>query len=152
VLAGDVSWISSDHACCKEERKFGEPRDDVFKAYSGFGGTEYLLPGLVTEGRRRGLGFGAMAELVCANPARRFGLSTKGRIAPGFDADLALVRLDDPWVVRAADSESTQGYTPFEGFSMDARVVHTFLRGQPILRDGVVVGSPRGQYLRRPTA
>ena len=38
-LSGHVSWVSSDHACCREERKFGEPRDDVFKAYSGFGGT-----------------------------------------------------------------------------------------------------------------
>ncbi len=35
--------------------KFGDPRDDVFLAKSGFGGTEYLLPGLVTEGRKRGL-------------------------------------------------------------------------------------------------
>ena len=44
VLAGDFSWATSDHACCKDETKFGDPRDDVFVAKSGFGGTENLLP------------------------------------------------------------------------------------------------------------
>ena len=149
VLAGHISWVASDHACCKDERKFGNPRDDVFKAYSGFGGTEYLLPGLITEGRRRGLSLNAMAELVSGNPAQRFGLTRKGRLVEGFDADVALVRLDDPWVVHAADSLSTQEYTPFEGMKMEAKVVHTFLRGHQILTDGTVTGPPLGEYVAR---
>jgi allantoinase len=149
LFAGHISWVASDHACCRDERKFGEPRDDVWKASSGFGGTEYLLPALVTEGRRRGLGFDKMAQLVCSTPAERYGLAGKGRIAAGFDADVALVRLDDPWVVRAEDSLSTQEYTPFEGMKMDAKVVHTFLRGEQILADGEVVGAPRGTYQSR---
>jgi len=152
LLAGNISWVSSDHACCRDEYKYGEPRDDVFKGYSGFGGTEYLLPGLVSEGRRRGLSFDKMAQLVSWNPAQRFGLWNKGNIAEGYDADIALVRLDDPWTVHAADSESTQEYTPFEGMAMDSRVVHTFLRGQQILRDGEIVGPPVGRYVPRPTA
>lgn len=151
LLAGHVSWVASDHACCRDERKFGEPRDDVFQGYSGFGGAEYLLPGLITEGRKRGLSLARMADLVARTPAERFGLGgVKGSIAVGYDADLALVRLDDPWTVRAADSLSTQEYTPFEGMGMDARVVHTFLRGRQVLADGAVVGEAGGTYLRRP--
>ena len=84
LLAGDVDWVVSDHACCRDEMKFGDPRDDVFLAKSGFGGTEYLLPGLITEGRKRGLSYQRIAELVSANPASRFGLHTKGRIADGL--------------------------------------------------------------------
>jgi allantoinase len=49
LLAGDVDWVVSDHACCKEATKFGDDPGDVFAAKSGFGGTEYLLPGLVGE-------------------------------------------------------------------------------------------------------
>lgn len=152
LLAGHVSWVASDHACCVDEVKFGEPRDDVFVAKSGFGGAEYLLAGLVSEGSRRGLSLNRVAELVSANPARRFGLGGKGDIAPGFDADVALVDPAAPWVVRAADSVSAQEYTPFEGMTIDARVCHTFLRGTPVLLDGKLVGSPSGRYLRRPTA
>jgi allantoinase len=151
VLAGDFSWVTSDHACCKDEMKFGDPRDDVFTAKSGFGGTEYLLPGLISEGRRRGLSYQKIADLTSAAPAARFGLPTKGAIAEGRDADFALVDDAATWTIHAEDSESAQEYTPFEGFELTAKVVDTYLRGAAILRDGAVVGSPRGQYVHRPT-
>lgn len=152
LLAGDFDWVTSDHACCKDEVKFGTPRDDVFVAKSGFGGTEYLLPGLLTEGRRRGLTLGRIAELLSTNPARRFGLHTKGRIAIGYDADLCLVDPSASWVVRAADSESSQEYTPFEGFEMTAKVTDTFVRGHQVLQDGNITGPPIGRFVRRPTS
>jgi allantoinase len=150
VLAGHFDWVTSDHACCKDETKFGEPREDVFVAKSGFGGTEYLLAGLVTEGTKRGLSLGRIAELLSGNPARRFGLHTKGRVDEGYDADFCLVDPDRTWVVRAADSESAQEYTPFEGFEMTAKVTDTFVRGNRVLADGVVTGEPRGRFVRRP--
>ncbi|MFI0732844.1 dihydroorotase family protein [Streptomyces sp. NPDC021225] len=150
VLDGTVDWVVSDHACCREELKFGEPEDDVFVVRSGFGGTEYLLPGLITEGTKRGLPLGRIAALTSWNPAQRYGLPSKGAIAPGFDADIALVDPGRTWTVRAAESESTQEYTPFEGFELTARVTDTFLRGHHILRAGEVVGEPVGAYLHRP--
>jgi allantoinase len=151
MAAGEVDWVASDHACCRDETKFGQPRDDVFVAKSGFGGTEYLLPGLISEGRKRGLSLQRIAELTAWNPATRFGLHTKGTIAEGYDADFCFVDPNRSWVVRAEESESTQEYTPFEGFELTARVTDTFLRGHQILADGKVIGEPSGQYLRRPT-
>jgi len=152
VLDGTVDWVVSDHACCRDEMKFGDPRDDVFLAKSGFGGAEYLLPGMVGEGRKRGLSYGRIAALTSWNPARRYGLRGKGAIAPGYDADVALVDADHTWTVRAADSESTQEYTPFEGFELTARVTDTFVRGHRVLSDGKVTGSRIGRYLSRPYA
>jgi allantoinase len=54
--------------------------------------------------------------------------------------------------VHAADSESAQEYTPFEGFELTAAVTDTYLRGEAIYTGGTVVGSPRGAYVRRPSA
>lgn len=150
VADGTVDWVVSDHACCRAEDKFGDPGDDVFLAKSGFGGAEYLLSGLLTEASRRGLSYGRVAELASWNPAQRYGLWNKGTIATGYDADLVLVDPDRSFVVRAADSFSAQEYTPFEGMELTGTVRHTFLRGQQILRDGNVVGSPIGRYLSRP--
>jgi len=151
LLDGKIDWVCSDHACCRHEMKVdGAKPDDIFKAKSGFGGTEYLLSALMTEGRKRGLSYNRMAELVSWNPAQRFGLLRKGDIAVGFDADLVLVDPDKSFVVRAAESESAQGYTPFEGLELTGRVETTYLRGLPVFDNGSVIGEPRGQYLRRP--
>jgi allantoinase len=151
VLDRKVDWIVSDHACCAAEQKWS--KDDptnIWLAKAGFGGTEYLLSGVLSEGSRRGMSYNHMAELLAWNPAQRFGLLGKGDIAPGYDADIALVDPRAKFVVRAAESESHQGYTPFEGVELTGRVTTTFLRGAPIYNDGKVVGPPRGEYLRRP--
>jgi len=154
LLAGELDWVVSDHACCRQEMKvpkhyFG----NIWMAKSGFGGTEYLLPSLVSEGTRRGMGYNHMARVTSWAPAQRFGLNRKGDIAEGYDADLALVDPAKTWTIHATDSPSTQGYTPFEGLELSARVEATYLRGEQIYaQDQGVIGQPRGQYLFRPTA
>ena len=151
VLAGNLDWVVSDHACCREEMKYGADREDVFLARSGFGGAEYLLPGLVSEGTKRGLSLPDIAKLVAWNPARRYGLATKGTIAPGYDADVALVDPDRSFVVRSSDSESSQEYSALAGIEIGCSVTDVFLRGQQVLAAGRVVGPPLGQYQHRPT-
>ncbi len=153
LLAGELDWVVSDHACCRQEMKvpkhyFG----NIWMAKSGFGGTEYLLPALVSEGMKRGMSFNHMARVTSWNPARRYGLNRKGDIAPGFDADMAIVDPAKNWAIAASGSASTQGYTPFEGLELAAHVDATFLRGGCVYENGQVIGKPRGQYLHRPTA
>ena len=152
VLAGEIDWVVSDHACCRAEAKASaENPDDIWLARSGFGGTEYLLNGLYSEGTKRGMTLVDMARMLAWSPAQRYALGTKGTIGLGFDADVALLDPSVSHVVSAADSESSQGYTPFEGHELNGRVRHVWLRGRRILADGNVVGDPAGQYLRRPT-
>lgn len=150
VLQGQVDWIVSDHACCSAEQK-ANPTDpnNIWLAKSGFGGTEYLLSGVISEGRKRGMSYNHMAKLLCWNPAQRFGLPQKGDIAVGYDADLVLVDPHETFVVRAAESASQQGYTPFEGMELTGRVKQTFLHGNLIYDRGQILGSPQGRYLKR---
>jgi allantoinase len=153
LLEGELDWVVSDHACCRQEMKvpkryFG----NIWMAKSGFGGTEYLLPALVSEGTRRGMGYNHMARVLSWNPAQRYGLNHKGDIAEGFDADVVLVDPNRTWTIHAKDSPSTQGYTPFEGLELSAHVDATFLRGNLICENGQILGKPAGQYLHRPTA
>ncbi|MBI3368413.1 MAG: dihydroorotase family protein [Burkholderiales bacterium] len=153
LLAGELDWVVSDHACCRQEMKIPKRYfGNIWLAKSGFGGTEYLLPALVSEGTKRGMDYNHMARVTSWNPAQRYGLNRKGDIAIGFDADIALVDPAHTWTIAAKDSPSTQGYTPFEGVELSARVDATFLRGMKIYEDGQVLGAPRGQYLHRPTA
>jgi allantoinase len=150
VFDRKIDWIVSDHACCSAEQKWSkDDPNNIWMAKSGFGGTEYLLSGIVSEGSKRGMSYNRMAELLSYNPAQRFGLHSKGDIAPGFDADIVLVDPDESFVVHADESESEQGYSPFEGQELTGRVKSTFLRGALIYDKGDVVGTPRGRYLHR---
>lgn len=153
LLAGELDWVVSDHACCRQELKIPKRYfGNIWMAKSGFGGTEYLLPALVSEGTKRGMGYNHMARVLAWNPAQRYGLNRKGDLAEGFDADIALVDPARTWTIAAKDSPSMQGYTPFEGLELSARVDATFLRGHKIFENGHVLGKPRGQYLHRPTS
>ena len=151
LLDRKIDWVCSDHACCKEEFKTDNQQpDNIFLAKSGFGGTEFMLSGLFSEGSKRGMSYNHMAELLCWNPAQRYGLLTKGDIALGFDADVALLDPTETFVCRAEDSESTQGYSVFEGIELTGRVKTTFLRGNLIYDNHKIVGQAKGQYLKRP--
>jgi allantoinase len=61
-----------------------------------------------------------------------------------------LVDNGSTWTIHAKDSPSQQGYTPFEGLEMTAKVTRTILRGQTIFADGNIVGPATGRYLSRP--
>ena len=113
-------------------------------------GTEYLLSGVFSEGSKRGMSLNHMVELVSWNPAQRYGLLSKGDIAVGYDADLVLLDPNESFVVRADESFSGQGHTPFEGQELTGRVKSNFLRGDLIYHQGEMAGSPQGKYLKRP--
>jgi allantoinase len=150
LLEGNIDWVCSDHACCKAEFKTdAHEKDNVWLAKSGFGGSDYLLSALYTEGSKRGLSLQRMAELTSWNPAQRYGLLNKGDIAVGYDADLAIVDDSMSFVVRAADTPSTQGYSVFEGLELQAPVKTTILRGNIIYENGQIVGPALGRYLPR---
>jgi allantoinase len=150
VLQNQVDWIVSDHACCSAEKKASllDP-DNIWLAKAGFGGTEYLLSGVLSEGSKRGMSYNHIARLLCWNPAQRFGLPQKGDIAIGYDADLVLVDPTETFVVKNTDSLSQQGYTPFEEMELTGRVKQTFLRGTLIYDRGQILGLPQGRYLKR---
>ena len=152
VLDGTVQWLMTDHANCPKDMKVDpDDPDNVWNAKAGFGGMEYLLAGIFSEGTKRGLSPNRVAELVSWNTAQRFGLTNKGDIAEGYDADIALLDPNESWTIRAEDSFSTQGYTPFEGISVTGRVKTTFVRGTRVFDNGEIVGEMNGQYIARPS-
>ena len=115
-----------------------------------FGGTEYLLSGVLSEGSKRGMSYNHMAELLSWKPAQRFGLPNKGDIAPGYDADIALVDPHETFACTPPIQNPAKGIRRSRVTELSGRVKSTFLRGALIYNNGDIVGPARGQYLHRP--
>ena len=148
VRRGDIQTVVSDHAAIDDAHK----GDDIWNAWYGFGGTELLLPTVLTEGHvRRGLPLERLAEVLSLAPARYNGLGrAKGDIAIGFDADLAICDLTVSHAVDHRALHSAQDFSPFDGMSLTGWVDATILRGEIVYQNGQLIGSPSGRYLRRP--
>ncbi len=149
VLSGAVDTIGSDHV----HRDLSAKQGGIWKASPGCPGLETLLPVLLSEGHaKRGLPLSRVADLTATNPARIMGLANrKGRIAPGLDADLAIVDPAARWRVERSAVRSSAGYSIHEGWELTGRVLHTLVRGAWVLRQGEIVGAATGtgRYVRR---
>ena len=90
----------------------------------------------------------AKYTVTSAGPARVFGIAGKGRVAPGFDADLTIVDLAARRTIRNGEQATRCGWTPFDGTKVVGWPMATVLRGKVVMRDGQVVGEPGGRPLR----
>jgi dihydroorotase (multifunctional complex type) len=148
LLDGEVDTVGTDHV----HRDISSKAGGIWAASPGCPGLETLLPVLLSEGHhRRGLSLERIAAMTATNPARIMGLDHKGSIAPGKDADLAIVDLNAEWTLRRDDVVSSAGYSIYEGWSFKGRVRHCLVRGRAVLRDGVLDDGAigHGRYLKR---
>ncbi|MEO9338967.1 dihydroorotase [Mesorhizobium sp. SB112] len=72
-----------------------------------------------------------LIETLSTAPARIFGLPG-GTLAPGANADLCIVDLEDPWVVSEKDIRSRSKNTCFEGARLQGRVLQTLVAGRTV--------------------
>ena len=88
---GTIDLIATDHAPHTREEK---TRNDIWAVDCGFPGVETQMPLMLTEVNNGRLSLCDYVRLSSLNPAKIWGLyPRKGAIAPGADADLALVDL-----------------------------------------------------------
>ena len=135
VIDGTVDIIASDHSPHPFSHKT-EREGDFWTVAEGCTGIQTMLPVVLTEGRKRGLSWRRLAQLMAERPAELFGLEgRKGRIAPGLDGDIVLVDPDKEWVLKAEDLEHLVKHSPFTGRTFKGRVVKTFVRGERVFDD-----------------
>jgi dihydroorotase len=144
-----IDIIATDHAPhLPTEKAAGD--QDIWKAPGGLPGLQTFLAAML---HLVDLGEWTLQDLVrccCQRPAEIFRLSRKGRIAPGFDADIVLLDLKRPHTVRDQDQLSKAAQTPFAGLRVQGYPVSVILRGIEIARDGAPVGRALGEFCRPP--
>lgn len=147
VLHGEIDMIGSDHATYSDKQKSS---GSFWAAPGGFPGLDLILPGLYSEGVcRRGLSLTQLAHITATSPAQVFGLSGKGSIEIGNDADFAILDPDSTWRFRVKDSfyEPKSSHYPYEGKKFQGRVASTFVRGKQIFCAGNILVKHHGRYI-----
>ncbi|MBE9470765.1 MAG: amidohydrolase family protein, partial [Chloroflexi bacterium] len=109
---------------------------------AGVPGLETALPLLLTAVHNGRVSLRKVVRLTSVGPAVIYGLSRKGRIAPGHDADLTLVDPDVEWIIGERPLFTRCGWSPFEGDKVEGRVEQVFLRGQEVYAHGEVLAQP----------
>jgi dihydropyrimidinase len=150
---GSLDLVGTDHVPDRLDREKAEAARGVpfDRISNGAPGIETLLTVAWTEGVATGrITRERLVDLLATTPARLFGMAGKGAVEPGRDADLVLFDPDARRTVRAADLHHTSDYTAFEGMRAVGAVRSVFVRGRPIVQDGVFLGERGyGRFVER---
>lgn len=88
-------------------------------------------------------------EACCTAPARWMGLERKGRIAPGYDADVVIFDPKQRKAIATDTLHEAADWTPYEGLAVEGWPRSVFLRGALVVEDGELVADGGGRYVGR---
>jgi dihydroorotase len=144
VTSGIADVIGTDHAPHTLEEK-AKPYP---QSPSGMPGVQTLIPIMLNHVNEGRLTLERLVDLVCTGPARIYNIAAKGRLVPGYDADLTLVDLGAKRTITNSWIASRCGWTPYNGMSVTGWPCATIIRGKVVMRDDELIGTPSGQPVR----
>jgi dihydroorotase (multifunctional complex type) len=143
---GTVDLIGTDHAPHTLEEKLG---GDIWESKGGLPGVETNVSLMLTQVNAGWLSLMEYVGLASEHPAKLFNLyPRKGVIQVGSDADFTIVDMEKEGTIREEQLHSKSKMTPFEGYRTKGMPVYTIVRGRTVMREGEIVGRPRGELVR----
>ena len=122
---GSIDVIVSDHKPEDEESK----RLTFSQAATGAAGVETLLPLALELFHNGSVKLQKLIASMTSNPAKILRID-KGSLDVGSDADLCLLNINEPWVVKQNELKSKSKNTPIENRKLQGRVSTTFVKGE----------------------
>jgi allantoinase len=150
---GAIDLIASDHAPWSVDKK---THARMLDNHSGVPGVETIYATVIAEALRRGPAeLGAAVRAMTRTPAERYRLARKGRLATGYDADIAIFDPSEEWTIDEDGLHSNARWSPYHGMTVAGRIVRTISRGVDVWDGADVLAAPaHGGFLRpdRPRA
>ena len=142
-----IDIVTSDHSPYPLRLK---DTDDIFDAYAGLPGAETLGVLLYSEGVATGkISLKTFVEVLASGPARIFGLTRKGRLTVGCDADVVVLDPNASWTLDEQALHHHMGWSPYQGRPVQGRVCATYVRGQRVFSEDRLLADPgAGRFVR----
>lgn len=138
MTTGDVTILATDHAPHTLEEKKENPSSSP----PGIPGLETALPLMLTLVNKGRLSVKRLVDLFSTNPARVFGLRSKGKLERGADADIVLIDMKARAKIDPRRFFSKAHYSPFENWKTQGMVHTTIVNGKIVYQNGEIVGDP----------
>jgi len=151
---GTFQVLSSDHAPYRFDESGKLPKGDktTFKDMAnGVPGLQVRLPLLFSEGvGKKRISLEEFVALTATNHARMYGLSGKGRLEEGADADIAIWEPEKQVTLTAGMMKDNVGYTPYEGMTVKGWPTTVLLRGNVVVEgDRLLAKRGSGKFIPR---
>jgi len=122
---GSIDVIVSDHKPEDEESK----RLTFSQAATGAAGVETMLPLALELFHNGSVKLQKLIASMTSNPAKILDIN-KGSLDVGSEADLCLLDINKPWVVKQNELKSKSKNTPIENRKLQGQVIMTFVKGE----------------------
>ncbi len=143
LQSGIVDVLGSDHAPHTLEEK-AKPYP---QSPSGMPGVQTLVPVMLDHVNKGRLSLERFVDLTSHGPQRIFGMSRKGRVAEGYDADFTIVDLAKTRTITNAWIASKCGWTPYDGYEVKGWPQGTMVRGRKVMWNDEIIGDAQGQAI-----
>ena len=149
LQAGIIDFVATDHSPAPPGLKQLES-GDFATAWGGIASLQLALPVLWTAARPRGASLNDLAKWLSENPAKLAGQShKKGRITPGYDADLIVFDPDKSFRVTEDLIQHKHKVSPYIRQELSGVVEQTFLAGKQVYQHPNFTGLNQGKLLTR---
>ncbi|KXZ50155.1 hypothetical protein GPECTOR_17g791 [Gonium pectorale] len=147
VASGAIDLVSSDHSPAPPSLKATDT-GNFLKAWGGISGAQYLLPASWTALEGAGVDLLGLARLLSEAPARLAGLAgRKGKLAPGYDADVVVWEPETRTNTSVALNLHTHKLSPYTDVPLKGKVLASVVGGELMALFGNTNKQPCGTLL-----
>ncbi|MFK5879548.1 MAG: allantoinase AllB [Flavobacteriaceae bacterium] len=147
LLNDGFNFLSSDHSPAPPEIKKLE-EGNLFEAWGGIAGLQFIVPVIWTEGQKRGLTLEKLIPLLTSHPAKFLGLENrKGELKKGFDADITIWNENDAFEITEKMIAHKHKATPYLNHKLKGKIIHTFVNGVRVVEKSALKKMNAGELL-----
>jgi len=132
---GTIDAVASDHAPHGKHEK--EIEFDL-AAFGIIGLETSLVLAVMNLVGAKVISWNRLIELMSANPAKILGLSNKGKLSIGCDADIAIIDPEKKWTYTKNSIKSKSKNSPFIDWRFKSKVTDVIVGGRHVLEKGKV--------------
>lgn len=135
--------IATDHA----PHLISEKTGNYINAKSGAPLVQHALPTLLELVRQEKISLEKIVQKSSHNVAEIYRIQDRGYIREGYYADLVLVNLNKKWTSTNENTLYKCGWSPFENYSFQSKVMKTIVNGHLVYNEGIFNEQIKGKRL-----